>query len=339
MQVGNLDFLLTAMEAIAREHAITAGFLRQVILDIQRNDIANVIRLSRFDALSAKFGTILPNSIPMLARSHVSRHSECAPPLPGRLPLGKPVGRVSSRNMCNDDDDNDVPVSHGFVPVADSSPDDGVGCQVRGNRPMGTGTKRRRMSPSSMPSNSEYKRTPATSATQSWNTSNESRNSGRVSPVENYIASNVQLPGYYSTPDRPDFAPLPQPQRSTTEKTRLPHRVSSPFDGPYSDPNAAQRGNMPTARPATTSAPPAMPPSSGATTVLSEDMHRDTQPAAVYNGTSHSMPQHMAGTLARDGGQGWTMHQNVYTPAQFDHGNSVLTTADSFNLGDRKSVV
>ncbi|KAI1417768.1 fungal-specific transcription factor domain-containing protein [Hypoxylon sp. FL1857] len=90
----NLDFLITAMEALGRGHPITRAFLRQVVADIERNGIQNIVRLPHLDNLGADFRTQVSHNIPLLARSKISRHSEVQPPLPGRLPLGNPVGKI-----------------------------------------------------------------------------------------------------------------------------------------------------------------------------------------------------------------------------------------------------
>ncbi|KAI0382903.1 fungal-specific transcription factor domain-containing protein [Hypomontagnella monticulosa] len=89
----NLDFLITAMEALGREHLITKHFLRQVVVDIERNDIRHIVRLPRLDDLG-EFNCDVSHNIPLLARSKISRHSEVQSPLPGRLPLGKPMGKI-----------------------------------------------------------------------------------------------------------------------------------------------------------------------------------------------------------------------------------------------------
>ncbi|KAI1501225.1 fungal-specific transcription factor domain-containing protein [Biscogniauxia marginata] len=92
--VDNLDFVISAMEAIGRCHTITRAFLRQVILDVERNDLQSLIQLPRIDRLSRDFANHVSPNIPLLARSRISRHSQVQPPLPGRLPLGNPVGKV-----------------------------------------------------------------------------------------------------------------------------------------------------------------------------------------------------------------------------------------------------
>ncbi|KAI2466576.1 hypothetical protein F4781DRAFT_434250 [Annulohypoxylon bovei var. microspora] len=95
-QLDNLDFLISAMEALGRSHSITRAFLLQVVVDIERNGIQHIARLPRLDRISDDFGTKISHNIPLLARSSISRHSEVQPPLPGRLPLGGPVGQIIS---------------------------------------------------------------------------------------------------------------------------------------------------------------------------------------------------------------------------------------------------
>lgn len=52
------------------------------------------MRLSRLDNLGPDYRNQISQNIPLLARSKISRHSQVQPPLPGRLPLGKPMGKV-----------------------------------------------------------------------------------------------------------------------------------------------------------------------------------------------------------------------------------------------------
>ncbi|KAI1393550.1 fungal-specific transcription factor domain-containing protein [Hypoxylon trugodes] len=97
--IDSLEFIIAAMEALGRDHAITNAYLRQVVVDIERNDIRHLVRLPRLDNdPTAEFTTHLAHNIPLLARSKISRHSNLQPPLPGRLPLGKPLGRVVFTN-------------------------------------------------------------------------------------------------------------------------------------------------------------------------------------------------------------------------------------------------
>ncbi|KAI1378343.1 hypothetical protein F4677DRAFT_443557 [Hypoxylon crocopeplum] len=97
--VDNLDFIIGVMEALGRDHAITRAFLRQVVVDIERNGIQDIARLPRLDGLGNEFKNQVSQNIPLLARSKISRHSKVQPPLPGLLPLGKPVGKVMNTDL------------------------------------------------------------------------------------------------------------------------------------------------------------------------------------------------------------------------------------------------
>ena len=92
--ITNLEFITSAMEAIGRNHVITRAFLRQVLLDMEHNDVRYAEGIPRLDRLAEELGAQMSNNIPLLARSRVSRHTGVQPPLPGRLPLGKPVGKI-----------------------------------------------------------------------------------------------------------------------------------------------------------------------------------------------------------------------------------------------------
>ncbi|KAI1467149.1 uncharacterized protein F4812DRAFT_431399 [Daldinia caldariorum] len=92
--VDNLDFVIAAMQAFGKNHSITRAFLRQVVIDIERNGIQDIVGLASLDNLGPEFRTQITHNIPLLARSKISRHSQVQPPLPGRLPLGKPMGEM-----------------------------------------------------------------------------------------------------------------------------------------------------------------------------------------------------------------------------------------------------
>ncbi|KAI0481218.1 hypothetical protein GGR56DRAFT_310445 [Xylariaceae sp. FL0804] len=95
----NLNFIISAMEAIGRDHHVTRGFLGQVLADIEHSGIQAYVQIPRLDNWKADFNAgFTPHNIPLLARSRVSRHSKRQPPLPGRLPLGKPMGKVISED-------------------------------------------------------------------------------------------------------------------------------------------------------------------------------------------------------------------------------------------------
>ncbi|ROW12659.1 hypothetical protein VMCG_00177 [Cytospora schulzeri] len=96
---SNLEFLLTAMAAIGKLHAITQSFFRQAVVDLRRGGLLGLVRVPAAvaDMLPADpdDGPPTPcgNNIPLFARSRLSRNTDILPPLPGRLPLNDPVGR------------------------------------------------------------------------------------------------------------------------------------------------------------------------------------------------------------------------------------------------------
>ncbi|KAI0453286.1 hypothetical protein F5B21DRAFT_505513 [Xylaria acuta] len=90
--VGNLDFILSAMEAVGRTHSITRSFLRQALLDIEWNGVQDIVRLPRVARLSQHLNNVVSHNVPLLARTRMSRHSEAQPPMPG-LPAGRTVPR------------------------------------------------------------------------------------------------------------------------------------------------------------------------------------------------------------------------------------------------------
>ncbi|KAG5947404.1 hypothetical protein E4U60_003053 [Claviceps pazoutovae] len=92
---ANLEITLQAMEAIGRKHAITNAFLQQAFLDIERNDLARMLRFSTVDTFRRFFDGSVGSVIPLITRSSVSRHSKVTPVLPGRLPLSNPQGNIA----------------------------------------------------------------------------------------------------------------------------------------------------------------------------------------------------------------------------------------------------
>ncbi|KAI1110242.1 hypothetical protein F5Y14DRAFT_429514 [Nemania sp. NC0429] len=84
----NLDFILSAMEAIGRTHSLTRSFLRQAILDIEQNGVQEIVRLPRVTRLTQYLTNMVTHNIPLLVRTRLSRHSAAQPPQPG-LPAGR----------------------------------------------------------------------------------------------------------------------------------------------------------------------------------------------------------------------------------------------------------
>ncbi|KAI0542333.1 hypothetical protein GGR58DRAFT_497319 [Xylaria digitata] len=94
--VDSLDFILSAMEAIGRTHSITRSFLRQALLDIEKNGVQNIVQLPRVARLSRNLSNGTSHNVPLLARTRMSRHSEAQPPLPS-LPIGRVMSRTAPR--------------------------------------------------------------------------------------------------------------------------------------------------------------------------------------------------------------------------------------------------
>ncbi|KAI0408646.1 hypothetical protein F4802DRAFT_548346 [Xylaria palmicola] len=112
--VDNLDFIISAMEAVGRTHSITRSFMRQALLDIERNGVQRIVQLPRVDRLSRHLSNGLSHNVPLLARTRLSRHSEAQPPLPGLL-----VGRTLPRRV--------PPPPTMWTPQASSSESSSVG--------------------------------------------------------------------------------------------------------------------------------------------------------------------------------------------------------------------
>lgn len=93
--VENLEFLVNCMVAISREHLITRSYLQQTLLDIERNDVVGISLDT--DLSETVLKTNCAYNIPLLARSSIANHSDIQPPLPGRLPLGKPQSATRAR--------------------------------------------------------------------------------------------------------------------------------------------------------------------------------------------------------------------------------------------------
>lgn len=87
--VSNLEVIVHAMEAIGRTHQITRALLQQACMDIDCNGLAGKIRFPALAKYRNSTETMIAG-IPLLARSPISRHTEIASILPGRLPLEKP---------------------------------------------------------------------------------------------------------------------------------------------------------------------------------------------------------------------------------------------------------
>ncbi|KAH8125900.1 hypothetical protein ACSS6W_008822 [Trichoderma asperelloides] len=98
VDMSNLELIINAMEAIGRIHMTTCAFLQQACLDIDNNGLSSIIKIPVLYQYRNFFGGPASN-IPLLARSPISKHTQMSSPLPGRLPLGKPLGHLRPMNI------------------------------------------------------------------------------------------------------------------------------------------------------------------------------------------------------------------------------------------------
>lgn len=207
----NLDFVIAAMEALGRTHTITRAFLRQVVVDVERNGVSNFVRLPRLDSLGDDFNAQVSHNIPLVARSSISRHSEVQPPLPGRLPLGRPVGKVISDEFGCD---------YGTW-VSETSLFDSYSPETQDL--SGNQHKRKRTTPFGVP------------ATTSTNMDASSESSDRFwAGVQDHVSTN---PSTHSSPTNPlgamaaaKAASIAHPVScgASYSQVSLPHRTGSP---------------------------------------------------------------------------------------------------------------
>jgi hypothetical protein len=126
--VTNLEFILNAMEALGRNHAMTKSFLQHLYLDVELNGLSTTIAIPDLSDAHLLFGRT-PAKIPLLARSSVNKHTAVQPPIP-ELPLGSPKGNLRT------------PSSHGLQPGVY-----GTGQDAELLHDDSMGSKRKRMSP------------------------------------------------------------------------------------------------------------------------------------------------------------------------------------------------
>ncbi|UKZ70910.1 uncharacterized protein TrAtP1_011881 [Trichoderma atroviride] len=98
VDMSNLELIVNAMEAIGRIHMVTCAFLQQACLDIDNNGLSSTIKIPALYQYRNLFGGPASN-IPLLARSPISKHTQMSSPLPGRLPLGNPLGHLRPTNL------------------------------------------------------------------------------------------------------------------------------------------------------------------------------------------------------------------------------------------------
>ncbi|OTA66608.1 hypothetical protein K449DRAFT_391053 [Hypoxylon sp. EC38] len=269
----NLDFLIGAMEALGRNHPITKAFLRQVVADIERNGIQHIMRLPRLDNLGADFRTQISHNIPILARSKISRHSGVQPPLPGRLPLGNPVGKIinADHNQCE----------HGTwtspFQDQDSSSRETRSVQRNGNH------KRKRTSlshgTSTVDGTSESNDSPwATSGVQDRMSTNPSTHSSPLEPLNT------------GTPRQPTLCGVGYGMNPQTQ-VNLPHRTESPHVNAPQNPTSAPP-SQDSSRVSFNTIPSLMIGCLGQS--LPEDRIRDWDLAGAYMGVQFGHAEHIA---------------------------------------------
>lgn len=84
-----------AMEAVGKQHIITLAFLRQAIFELKEAGLDSFVRTPILPSLAGSTDAQSQpcGQIPLFARSRVSKRKVgILPPLPGRLPLSKPLG-------------------------------------------------------------------------------------------------------------------------------------------------------------------------------------------------------------------------------------------------------
>ncbi|KAK8049982.1 hypothetical protein PG994_011712 [Apiospora phragmitis] len=91
--IDNLDYIVSTMSELSQDHFITRAFLKQVIADIEYNDLKSHVNMPKVDYLPSHFANGNCN-IPLLVRSSISRHHE-TPPVPGQLPPRKPSAEMN----------------------------------------------------------------------------------------------------------------------------------------------------------------------------------------------------------------------------------------------------
>ncbi|KAF4435153.1 hypothetical protein F53441_13575 [Fusarium austroafricanum] len=77
IDLSNLQLIIQSMEAIARVHTITRGFLQQACLDIEKNGLDSVIQVPSLRKYRNAFGPG-KSRIPMVARSSVAQHTKAS---------------------------------------------------------------------------------------------------------------------------------------------------------------------------------------------------------------------------------------------------------------------
>ncbi|KAH6708243.1 hypothetical protein EV126DRAFT_107431 [Verticillium dahliae] len=131
--LNNLEFLINAMESIAKNHLITQAFLQQICADVEMNGLASFINLPSLANHRNAFGWSSPN-VPLLVKSYLTKHTGIQPPLSGRLPPGNrhPSTARPGQSGSSVEELNDPP---GFSDVLPRSAQDIPGKRKRPAQP------------------------------------------------------------------------------------------------------------------------------------------------------------------------------------------------------------
>jgi hypothetical protein len=213
--VDDLNFIVSAMESISRNHAITRANLRQLIVDVERNGLTGLVRTPKV-ADSGGLDSAMSTLVPLLARSKISRLSKGSP-LPGLLPVNQVADSLSP-----DKPQASIPVSWASRPSANPSltqwPDT-ANKVARGKR----------------------RRTSQSTGTGPWNSSPENnepvwQGNNVQGPSETIAMPALTNPGVRLDPSAqasPTFAHMfGSPQNGQSPPKTLPHRTATPSFSP-----------------------------------------------------------------------------------------------------------
>ncbi|KAK8027583.1 hypothetical protein PG991_004639 [Apiospora marii] len=92
--LDNLDYIISTMSTLSRDHFITRAFLKQVLSDIECNDLQSYVKVPKMDYLPSHFANGDCN-IPLLVRSSISRHG-ATPPVTGQIPPRQPSAEMKA---------------------------------------------------------------------------------------------------------------------------------------------------------------------------------------------------------------------------------------------------
>lgn len=93
------------MEAISRHHDLMSIYLQYASLDIEKNNVSSMLNVPMLKKYRTIFGGLDTPYVPTISRSSISKHTSLGPVLPGRLPLGKPLGRMLPSRLKMDNGD------------------------------------------------------------------------------------------------------------------------------------------------------------------------------------------------------------------------------------------